>query len=116
MDPIQWIEDHQDTFKTLSKQIWNFAETGDQEYQSAQLLADTLEGVGFQVSRGIAEIPTAFVASYGSGKPILAILGEYDALPGLSQKVAPEHQPIETGGNGHGCGSQSGQAEQGNTK
>jgi len=63
-----------------------------------------LETAGFAVNRGIAEIPTAFVASYGSSKPVIAILGEFDALPGLSQEVVSHQQPVETGGNGHGCG------------
>ena len=104
MDVLQWIEEKQELFTEVSDKIWRFAETGYQEYQSAQLLADTLESDGFIVERSIAEIPTAFVASYGSGKPVIALLGEFDALPGLSQKVSYNQQPIETNGNGHGCG------------
>ena len=104
MSTTKWIDDQQDYFIQLSNKIWYFAETGYQEFKSAKLLADRLESVGFQVDRGIADIPTAFVASYGSGQPVIAILGEYDALPGISQEVAPTKQPVETGGNGHGCG------------
>jgi aminobenzoyl-glutamate utilization protein B len=104
MDIPQWIDGKQGFFTNLSDQIWELAETGYQEHQSAQLLADTLETAGFTVERGIAEIPTAFVASYGTEKPVIAILGEYDALPGLSQKVAATQQPVKVGGNGHGCG------------
>ncbi len=104
MDTIQWIDNNQEFFTNLSDQIWNFAETGYQEVKSARLLADALEDGGFKIERGIAEIPTAFVASYGKGTPVIAILGEYDALPGLSQEVTTQRQPIEDGGNGHGCG------------
>jgi len=104
MNIPQWIEEKQGLFTNLSDQIWGFAETGYQEFKSARLLADTLEAAGFTVEREIAEIPTAFVASYGSGRPIIAILGEFDALPGLSQKTASSQEPVETGGNGHGCG------------
>ena len=91
MDTTQWIDNQQDIFTNLSDQIWNFAELGYHEVQSAPLLADMLETAGFAVNRGIAEIPTAFVASYGSSKPVIAILGEFDALPGLSQEVV-SHQ------------------------
>src|SRR3972149_2558510 len=59
---------------------------------------------GFRVERGVAGMPTAFVASYGQGRPVIAVLGEYDALPGLSQKAVPERAPLEAGAAGHGCG------------
>jgi len=104
MDAIQWIEDKKDLFTNISDQIWSFAETGFLETHSARLLADALKNGGFAVENGIADIPTAFVASYGSESPVIAILGEYDALPGLSQKTVSEQQPVEEGGNGHGCG------------
>src|SRR3712207_1321741 len=65
--------------------IWEFAEPGYQEERSSALLAGMLEEAGFEVERGVAEIPTAFIASYGEGKPVIGILGEFDALPGLSQ-------------------------------
>ena len=104
MDVIQWINEQSDLFINLSDQVWTFAETGYKETKSAETLATALEDAGFSLERGIADIPTAFVGSYGSQKPIIAILGEFDALPGLSQDVVPEKKPIEEGGNGHGCG------------
>lgn len=88
----------------VARQIWQFAEPGYQETQSSKLLADTLQKAGFSVKRGVAEIPTAFIATYGEGKPVIAILGEYDALPGLSQQAVPEQLPREGATYGHGCG------------
>lgn len=89
----------------VARQIWEWAEPGYQEVQSSRLLADTLEQAGFRVARGVAEIPTAFTATFGQGKPVIGILGEYDALPGLAQDAVPERQPIAGGnGYGHGCG------------
>ncbi|MFN3840931.1 MAG: amidohydrolase [Cyclobacteriaceae bacterium] len=87
-----------------SNKIWAYAETAFQENQSAKLLADYAEANGFTVERGVADIPTAFVATYGSGKPVIGILGEFDALPGLSQKAVPVKDPLEEGKPGHGCG------------
>ncbi|MDY7078638.1 MAG: M20 family metallopeptidase [Chloroflexota bacterium] len=104
MDVNKWVEDNQDKFTQVSDQIWRFAELGYQESQSAELLASTLEEAGFTLEREVAGIPTAFVASYGSGKPVIAILGEYDALPGLSQDAVPHRKPLAEGENGHGCG------------
>lgn len=92
-------------FGRISDSIWTYAELGLQEYKSSKLLADTLEEAGFTVNRGVAGMPTAFVASYGSGKPVIAILGEYDALPMLSQKGrVPKQEPLIPGAPGHGCG------------
>lgn len=88
----------------LSDQVWGFAETALRETRSAKVLADFSESQGFTVKRGVAGMPTAFIASYGAGKPIIGILGEYDALPGLSQKAAPNREAIEPGAPGHGCG------------
>ena len=104
MNLVDWIEARQNFFIGISDQIWAFAETAYQEVQSSRLLADTLEQAGFRVERGLAEIPTAFVASYGTGKPVVAILGEYDALANLSQQVTAEQKPLVAGGSGHGCG------------
>lgn len=98
------IERRGDETWQVARQIWQFAEPGYQEVQSAKLLADTLERAGFTIKRGVAEIPTAFVASYGEGKPIIGIMGEYDALPGLSQQAVPEQLPREGATYGHGCG------------
>jgi aminobenzoyl-glutamate utilization protein B len=77
---------------------------GFNEKKSSGLLSMILEKNGFEVQRGVADIPTAFVANYGTGDPIIAILGEYDALPGLSQEAVPYEKPRQPGGNGHGCG------------
>ena len=88
----------------LSDQVWAFAETALRETRSAALLADYAAAQGFEVERGVAEMPTAFVASYGKGRPIIGILGEYDALPGISQKPQTHQEPFEEGAAGHGCG------------
>jgi aminobenzoyl-glutamate utilization protein B len=88
----------------LSDQVWGFAETALREARSAALLADYAEKQGFRVERGVAGLPTAFVASYGEGPPIIGILGEYDALPGLSQKAVPQREALRDGAPGHGCG------------
>ena len=88
----------------LSDRIWSFEEVAFQETKSSAALADYAEANGFRVRRGVAEIPTAFVAEYGSGAPIIGILGEFDALPGLSQKKVPVKDPVHPEGTGHGCG------------
>jgi aminobenzoyl-glutamate utilization protein B len=88
----------------IARQIWSFAELGYQEVKSSALLHDELARAGFHTERGITGMPTAFVATYGSGKPVIAILGEFDALPGLSQDAVPEKRPIVEGGSGHACG------------
>jgi aminobenzoyl-glutamate utilization protein B len=92
-------------FGIISDSIWSFAELGMQEFRSAELLARTLEEEGFRVERGLAGMPTCFVATWGSGKPVIGILGEFDALPMLSQKPGvPRQDPIIDGAPGHGCG------------
>jgi len=101
---IKWIDEKKDYFAEISDKIWEYAELSFQEYKSSALLADELEKEGFVVERGVAGIPTAFVASYGSGRPVLGIMGEYDALPELSQKAVPYRDPVEEGAPGHGCG------------
>ncbi|MCR6669632.1 MAG: amidohydrolase, partial [archaeon YNP-WB-040] len=101
---LKWIEENKDKIIFLSDKIWEYAELGLEEYNSSKLLADTLEEYGFKVKRGIAGMPTAFVAEWGSGKPVIGILGEYDALAGLSQKRVPWREPLVEGAPGHGCG------------
>jgi aminobenzoyl-glutamate utilization protein B len=98
------VAKHQEELVKISDQIWAFAEPAMMEYESAKVLADYAEAQGFTVERGVADIPTAFVATYGSGSPIIGILGEFDALPGLSQKALPTKEPLQVGGAGHGCG------------
>lgn len=89
----------------ISDQIWQFAELGMQEFRSSALLIKTLEDEGFTVEKGVAGMPTCFIASWGSGKPVIGILGEFDALPMISQKaLTPRQEPLIQGGPGHGCG------------
>src|SRR5579871_1837479 len=88
----------------VSRKIWEFAEVGYQEHKSAELLKSELRQSGFAVQENAAGIPTAFTASWGEGKPVIAILGEYDALPALSQDAIPERKPLADGAPGHGCG------------
>ncbi|MEL6923925.1 MAG: amidohydrolase [Bacteroidota bacterium] len=101
---LQTLVEQEDRYRSIAKQIWSYAELGYQEEKSSTLLKSTLEKEGFKIESGVAEIPTAFVASYGSGSPVIAILGEYDALPGVSQAAVPQRQEMETGGAGHACG------------
>ncbi len=104
---LEWLSQPEivEKFGRISDAIWEFAELGMQEFKSSKLLADTLEEAGFTVERGAAGMPTCFVASYGSGKPVIGILGEFDALPMLSQKGRiPVQNPIVEGAPGHGCG------------
>ena len=95
------LDSKRDHYADVAKQIWGFAELGYQEQKSSALLQSELTNAGFTVKSGVADIPTAFVASYGSGKPIIAIVGEFDALPGLSQAAVPTRQPIATSIAGH---------------
>ncbi|HKA22140.1 MAG TPA: amidohydrolase [Blastocatellia bacterium] len=101
---VSSIEKHRGELINLSDQIWRFAETALRESRSSKLLSDYAEKQGFKVDRGVAGLPTAFVASYGEGRPIIGILGEYDALPGISQKAQPVKEALEAGSPGHGCG------------
>jgi len=92
-------------FGQISDSIWDYAELGLQEFNSSKLLADTLEAAGFKVERGLAGMPTCFVATYGSGRPVIGLLGEFDALPMISQKGrVPRQDPVVEGAPGHGCG------------
>ncbi len=98
------VEAHRTELVSLADQVWGFAETALRETRSAALLADYAETQGFRVERGIDGMPTAFLASYGEGKPVIAVLGEYDALPGLSQRATSEKAALQPGAAGHGCG------------
>lgn len=98
------IDKREDKMIETSDKIWAYAETAFEEGQSAKLLADYAELEGFRVRRGVSEMPTAFIAEYGSGQPIIGILGEFDALPGISQKKQPTKAPFKEGAAGHGCG------------
>ena len=98
------IDSKYEELTKLSDQIWSYEEIAFQEVQSSEALAKYAESHGFRVERGVGEIPTALVAEYGSGHPIIGILGEFDALPGLSQNTVPEKSPLHDGAAGHGCG------------
>ena len=98
------LDSRADHFAALSRRIWEFAEVGYQETQSAALLKDELKQAGFTITDNIANIPTAFSAQAGTGKPVIGILGEYDALPGLQQEAIPIKQPARSVKPGHGCG------------
>src|SRR6266542_5911096 len=101
---LRRIDARRDTYATVAKQIWGFAEVGYQEEKSSALLQQQLRAAGFQVKAGVADMPTAFVATFGSGKPVIGIVGEFDALPGLSQEPAPRRSAVVAEGAGHGCG------------
>ncbi len=101
---LRKMDERAEYFGKLSRNIWEFAEVGYKEKKSSELLRSELRAAGFQIQENVAEIPTAFVASYGSGKPVIGILGEFDALPGLSQDSISEKKVITAGAPGHGCG------------
>jgi aminobenzoyl-glutamate utilization protein B len=98
------IQSSYDAYKKIALSIWDYAELGYKENKSSALLQSTLKDNGFTVEAGVAGMPTAFVATYGSGSPVVAILAEYDALPGLSQDNSPVKTPVANKNNGHGCG------------
>ncbi|WP_232233346.1 hypothetical protein [Sedimentibacter sp. B4] len=109
MTDLEFIEKIIDEKKQLiidvSHKIWNFAELPYAETKSASLLCDVLQQEGFKITLGVAEIPTAFTAVFGTGAPVFGFLGEYDALDILSQEAGNPHKcPIKEGAPGHGCG------------
>ena len=102
---LEAIEEKKDLIFHVADQIWEYAELSLKEYRSCKLYCEVLRKEGFQVEEGFCGIETAFTATYGSGKPVIGILAEYDALSGLSQKAGVlEKEEIVTGGSGHGCG------------
>lgn len=101
---IKSLESKFDQYHDIAKELWENPELGYLEENSAALLSSTLEQEGFTIARGVAAIPTAFTATYGNGKPVLGILGEYDALPGMSQVAAPKPKVRIAGAPGHACG------------
>jgi aminobenzoyl-glutamate utilization protein B len=98
------IDQKAQAYAKIAMQIWSFAEVGYQETKSSALLQEQLKAAGFAVNAGVADIPTAFTATWGSGKPVIGIVGEFDALPGLSQGAVPDRKPLVAEGPGHGCG------------
>ena len=104
---LDWIEENKERIIDVHQKIWEWAELGLQELKSGKLMADILEENGFEVERGVAGMPSAFVATYGSGKPAIGMMGELDALPSISNKAVPHREPLVEGGPGHGCGHNS---------
>jgi aminobenzoyl-glutamate utilization protein B len=103
-ESMKMLEGGYEQYKQIALQIWDHAELGYKEVKSTALLQQTLKNEGFTVEAGVADIPTAFVATYGSGQPVIGILAEYDALPGIAQQAIPEKKTIEGKAGGHACG------------
>ena len=102
---IKYIDENAGIFTGVSDAIWAKPELSLKEFESARLYCDTLRKYGFEVTEGLAGVATAFCGRYGSGRPVIGILGEFDALSGLSQAAGcSEHKPLVEGGPGHGCG------------
>ncbi|MFX1447791.1 MAG: M20 family metallopeptidase [Promethearchaeota archaeon] len=101
---IKSVKTNQDLLIDVSDQIWGFAELGFEEFKSSKLLIKILNEANFSVKSNVANMPTAFYADYGNGKPIIGVLGEFDALPGLSQNTKPYREVLNEGAPGHGCG------------
>jgi aminobenzoyl-glutamate utilization protein B len=100
----QIVKAHAAEYKDSSRKIWEFAELGYHEQKSSLLLQRDLKAAGFSLQTDVAAESTGFIASFGTGKPVIAILGEFDALPGLSQDASPDRKPLVVGAPGHGCG------------
>ncbi|MFQ5792779.1 MAG: amidohydrolase, partial [Acidobacteriota bacterium] len=101
---LEWIDERAEWLSSIAKDIWLHPELAMEEHYCSALVADTLEREGFVVERGVAGMPTAFVATWGSGSPTVGFLCEYDALPGLSNDTVAERKPLVEEGPGHGCG------------
>lgn len=101
---IQYLKDNVEVYDSIQKQIHSWAELGYLEYKSSSLLKKHLYEHGFRIKEGVAGIPTSFIATFGSGRPVIGLLAEYDALPGMSQDTVPYIRPIEGNENGHACG------------
>ena len=102
---LGWLADNESYLIEVADHLWEIPEAGHQEVETSQYLQGELESAGFDVEVGVAGLPTAFVATYGSGRPNIGIVALMDALPGLSQeKFATERRPITPGHAGHGCG------------
>ena len=101
---LRRIKDNDEELSYIAKDIWDHPQVALQETYAARLLADKLEADGFEISWGAGGMDTAFIAEWGEGAPVIGFLGEYDALPGLSQALGSEKTALEAGGPGHGCG------------
>ena len=103
-DVTGWLDENADAFIKIADQIWHTPEVAWKEFKSSRTQADFLEEMGFSITWDLAGINTAFVAEWGQGGPVLGFIGEYDALPGLSQKIQSTKEALKEGANGHGCG------------
>ncbi|MDX5340848.1 MAG: amidohydrolase, partial [Cyclobacteriaceae bacterium] len=101
---LKKLDSKSEFYGKIAHQIWSNPELGYLETESSTLLQKTLSDAGFKVTAGVANIPTAFVAEYGSGKPVIGIMAEFDALPGVSQEAVPFRKAVVDGGAGHACG------------
>ena len=99
-----WVDQNQNRIIEVADTIWGYAELGLTEVKSSKLLQEELKKHGFKVDAGVAGMPTAFIATWGKGSPVIGVMGEFDALPGISNKVVPEKAPLREGAPGHGCG------------
>ncbi|MCR2834279.1 amidohydrolase [Parerythrobacter lacustris] len=104
VDPLAEVAAQEERTERVAKQIWDWAELGYQETRSSGLLQDELAKEGFSVTRGVADIPTAFVGEWGEGGPVIAILAEFDALPGITQSSSASRDPVADKHAGHACG------------
>lgn len=102
--PLDYLDRSFQTYDQIQKAIWANPELGFLETESSGILQEHLRTQGFDVETGLAGMPTSFIATYGTGSPVIGILAEFDALPGLSQDTVPYRKPVEEGGNGHACG------------
>jgi aminobenzoyl-glutamate utilization protein B len=103
-DIMRFVDSRFEETATLARTLWEFAEVGYLEVKSSGLLQETLAEEGFEIEAGVAGIPTAFIASYGSGGPVIGVLAEFDALPGINQDALPTRSPIDGKAAGHACG------------
>jgi len=101
---LEYLDAHEQHLGEIAQDIWDHPEVALHESTAADRLSAELEGAGFSITRGIGGMPTAFTATWGEGRPVIGLLGEYDALPGISQKVSAAQEPVVAGGAGHGCG------------
>ncbi len=101
---LRYLEEKSKLLQKMAQDIWEHPQLGGQETYAVKLITEELTKAGFTIEENIGGIPTAFVASWGKGRPIIGILGEYDALPGLSQQVLSQKKPVQEGAPGHGCG------------
>jgi aminobenzoyl-glutamate utilization protein B len=101
---INWIEKNSEKIIKISDEIWEYAELGLLEYKSARLLMEELKKHGFTIEENAGDMPTGFVGIWGKGNPVIGVMGEYDAIPSISQSKKPEKEPHKEGAPGHGCG------------